>query len=107
MRAIRFTNTGPIELGTLGGVASSARGINDTGAIVGGALTDGDMSHHAFLFENGVMHDLNALIPPESQCELVQALAINARGEIVAIGHRNGCDCVVLLRPITPTGSWI
>ncbi len=104
LRAIRLTSTGRTDLGTLGGAASSARGINDAGAIVGGALVEGDETYHAFLYEHGVMHDLNALIPPECNCELVQALAINDRGEIVAIGHRDGTDCVVLLKPLDKAG---
>ena len=99
MRAIcRRRNGEIVDLGTLGGSASSARGLNGTGTIVGGALTKDDVSHHAFVYQDGLMDDLNDLIPASSECELIQALGINDRGDIVAIGHYRGVDRVVLLR---------
>jgi len=85
-------------LGTLGGSSSTARGINDEGAIVGGSLTAGDAVYHAFLYEHGVMHDLNDLVVRDGSCELVQALGINNAGDIVAIAHLAGDDHVVLLK---------
>ena len=100
MRAVAVTPAGTIELGTLGGSASAARGINDAGAIVGGSLTPGDVAHHAFIFENGEMHDLNSLILPEPECELVYALGINNHGDILAIGDYEGADRVLLLKRV-------
>jgi probable HAF family extracellular repeat protein len=102
MRAIQIVSGVVTDLGTLGGSASSARGINSAGAIVGGALTDGDATHHAFLYEAGVMHDLNTLIAADAQWELVHALGINDHGDIVAIGHHDGADGVVLLKRRNP-----
>ena len=99
MRAVRVTTSGTADLGTLGGSTAAARGTNDAGAIVGGSLTEGDEAHHAFLYEAGAMHDLNELVAPELECELIQALAINNRGDILAIGHYDGADRVLLLTP--------
>ena len=98
LRAIRWTNGGIADLGTLGGSASSARGINSAGLVVGGSLTEGDRSYHAFVYEAGKMQDLNALISPSAGCELIQALGINDRGDIVALAHHRGSDCAVLLK---------
>jgi probable HAF family extracellular repeat protein len=96
MRAVAVTRTRQTELGTLGGSASSARGINNSGAVVGGPLTEGDTAHHGFLWEDGVMVDLNTLVEPG--WEVVHALAINDRGDIVALANWKERDELVLLR---------
>src|SRR5579871_818840 len=65
------------DLGTLGGPASSARGINDAGIIVGEAdYTDGHS--HAFQWQAGVMTDLTTFGNLTSI-----ATGINALGDIV------------------------
>jgi probable HAF family extracellular repeat protein len=87
-----------IDLGTLGGTSSSARAINNEGIVVGGALTHSDEEHHAFVYVNGVMYDLNTRINANG-IELLQALGINDRGEIVAIADHAGSDRLVLLTP--------
>jgi len=98
MRAVRVEAGKVHDLGTLGGSASSARGINAEGLIVGGALLENDSAHHGFVFENGRMHDLNDLIVPEDGWEIIHALGINNAGDIIAIAHRDGEDHVVLLK---------
>jgi len=45
---------------------------------------------HAFLYDNGVMTDLNTLIPENSGWELMYATDINNRGQIVGYGVREG-----------------
>lgn len=45
---------------------------------------------HAFLYDNGVMTDLNTLIPANSGWELMYATDINNRGQIVGYGVRDG-----------------
>jgi len=51
-----------IDLGTLGGEQGSARAINDHGAVVGGAETETGVVH-AFLWKDGLMHDLTPDYP--------------------------------------------
>jgi probable HAF family extracellular repeat protein len=103
-------NTGRIEafreesgkrtaLGTLGGSFSIARDINNRGEIVGGSLTQGDESFHGFLYRQHRLYDLNEFLQPCGGWELLQAFAINNRGEIVGVGSHNGRDHIVLLRP--------
>jgi probable HAF family extracellular repeat protein len=87
------------ELGTLGGSFSIARGINNQGEVVGGSLTDGDQSFHGFLYSGNRLYDLNSLLEAGTEWELIQAFAINNRGEILGIGSQNGEDRIVLLRP--------
>lgn len=48
------------DLGTLGGAASQARGINNQGDVVGSAYT-ADGETHAFLHSHGQMRDLGSL----------------------------------------------
>jgi probable HAF family extracellular repeat protein len=59
--------------------------INVRGQVVGGS-TDCNNFLHAFLWEDGgPMLDLNTLIPPNSGVQLLEAININDRGEILAI----------------------
>jgi probable HAF family extracellular repeat protein len=58
--------TGMQDLGTLpGDVTSAASGINERGQVVGLSL-DASFNPTAFLRQNGVMTDLNTLIPADS-----------------------------------------
>jgi probable HAF family extracellular repeat protein len=63
-RAVLWTNGTASDLGTLGGTNSWASGINDRGAVVGGAHLAGDATSHAFLWNRGTMTDLGTLTPP-------------------------------------------
>jgi probable HAF family extracellular repeat protein len=73
------------DLGTLpGDVTSGALGMNNKGQVVGGS-NDANGNGRAFLWQDGVMTDLNALIPPDSSLYLVYAGDINDDGEIVGL----------------------
>ena len=85
-----------IDLGTLGGMSSYAYGINDRGEVVGYSSLSGTGDTDAFLYENGVMIDLNNLIDAPGWV-LTQAYAINASGEIVGSGMLNGVEHEFLL----------
>lgn len=87
-----------VDLGTLGGQGSLALAINDAGVVVGEADVAGG-AQHAFIWHHGRMADLNDLIPPGGGLVLESARAINAAGEIVGIGLRNGHDHAFVLRP--------
>ena len=64
------------DLGTLGGAASWAHGINAAGQVVGNSSThNGD--HHAFLYSKGKMTDLGTLSGGDSV-----AFSINAAGRL-------------------------
>ena len=66
-----------IDLGTLGGLASVAVGINDSGQVVGGADTVAGL-RHAYLWDTGVMTDLGAPAEPSSY-----AWDVNNLGQVV------------------------
>jgi probable HAF family extracellular repeat protein len=90
------------DLGTLpGDVASTASGINIKGEVVGGSL-DTDFNTRAFLWQSGVMTDLNTLIPPDSPLFLIEAVGtINSRGQIggLALEKSTGEVHAFLLTP--------
>ncbi|HEY5804428.1 MAG TPA: hypothetical protein VIT90_12110 [Lysobacter sp.] len=69
------------DLGTLpGDTSSQAQGINARGQVVG--LSCGASGCRAFLWENGVMRDLNALKAPQVAVHLESAMDINEFGQI-------------------------
>ena len=64
--------------------ASTARYISDSGVILGDA-TAADGSTHAVMWKNGVITDLNSLLPAKSGV-LTSAFAFDADGNIVTSG---------------------
>jgi probable HAF family extracellular repeat protein len=76
------------DLGTVDGDGCSwAWGLNSLDQVVGISVPYCDMSlARAFLWENGTMLDLNALIPANSSLHLVYGEAINDAGLIAGIG---------------------
>jgi len=72
------------DLGTVpGDVSSDADGVNDWGRVVGGSYNAAGNSR-AYIWQNGVMTDLNTLIPPNSPLYLLEANGgINDWGQIV------------------------
>ncbi len=83
LRAFLWTRRDGIQnLGTLpGDVYSEAHGINDRGQVVG-VSCDAAGACRAFLWEDGVMQDLNALLAPGYTDVLTTAQDINDRGVI-------------------------
>jgi len=74
------------DLGKLqGDVNSVGLGINDSSQVAGGSF-DKDGNPRAFLWNGGVMSDLNMLIPAGSPLFLLCATAINSSGEIAGFG---------------------
>jgi len=84
-----------INLKTLpGDFAALATGINNRGQIVGSTLDRGFNWSHAFIYQDGVMTDLNKLFPADST-NLFATMAdkINERGQIAGMGTvRSGPD---------------
>jgi probable HAF family extracellular repeat protein len=87
--------TSRTDLGAFPAGSSAANGINDAGEVVG--ISDA----RAFVWWEGRMRDLNALIPPASGWRLESAQSINAGGMIVGRGYINGLPQAFLLTPAT------
>ncbi len=93
------------DLGTLGGSFSVATDVNDYGQVVGSASISGDAVTHYFLYSGGAMHDLDTLIPADSNCTLIHnvdwlQVFINNSGQIAANGNCSGEQHAVRLDPI-------
>ena len=65
---------------------SYAGGINDSGVVVGTMRAAGDFSsYHAYIYADGVVTNLNTLIPSDSGLHLASATGINNAGQIVGV----------------------
>jgi probable HAF family extracellular repeat protein len=102
-----------VDLGTLGGNYSSAKGVNDSGTVVGEAETvvRGTTVLHAFSYRNGAMKDLGTLGGSTSS-----ASAINGAGLIVGYATDSnevanaflydGSKMVNLITLFPPNSGW-
>jgi len=88
-------------LGTLGGSFSVAHALNNAGVVVGASLTTGDESFHGFLCVDDKLYDLNEFLDPNENWEVMQAVAINNKGEIIAVASHAEGDRIVVLKPRT------
>ena len=82
-----------IDLGVPGDL-NRAHDINDAGQIVGWS------SRGAYIYEDGVVTNLNTLIPAGSGVSLSTATAINNAGQIVVNGRAGGRFRAFLLTPV-------
>jgi probable HAF family extracellular repeat protein len=75
------------DLGVLpGDFAAFATGINDRGQVVGNNFDSNFNWSHGFIWQDGVMTDLNTLIPADSNLFIISASNINDRGQISGMG---------------------
>lgn len=91
-----FRNNLFTGLGSLGGMTGSVNGINEFGQVVGAsAIASG--TNHAYVWNGGLMSDLNSLITSPltyngATVTLTNAVSINNFGDIVATGTYNYKD---------------
>jgi RNA polymerase sigma factor (sigma-70 family) len=82
---------------------SEGYALNATGVVVGDVIKgyEGipDYIRHAAIFKGGNARDLNSLIDPEADWQLVYARGINDKGQIVGGGVHNGARRAFLLTP--------
>lgn len=90
-------------VGMLPGYDSMAlTGLNDAGQLVGWSrdIQNGQHPDTGFIWQDGIMTNLNDLIPPGSDLQIQRAEGINSTGQIAAVGHDAAGDVVALL--LTP-----
>ena len=98
--------TGMKDLGTLAGDSfSGGSAINDHGVVTGISI-DADFNLRAFIWQDGVMADLNSKIPADSGLYLLLACSINSSGEIIGLAADHLGDLHgYLLTPANTAGS--
>jgi probable HAF family extracellular repeat protein len=103
--------TGEIEeLGFLGGAEllyAEARDVSEDQVVIGTGNA-GPFLPHAFLWQDGVMHDLNDLVDPiDGVLYLSDAVSINASGQVLAEGMVDETPGMVrkAMVLLTPTGG--
>lgn len=99
-KAFVHANGVTTDLGSLGGPLQAAYDINNNGWIVGSS-DFAAQTPHAFIYRDGQMKDLNALIAGNGWV-LTSANAINDAGQIVGTGTFEGQTRAFLLTPINP-----
>jgi probable HAF family extracellular repeat protein len=90
-----------------GDTNSIAYDINEKGEIVGqsAGANDGPLGARAFLYENGLMLDLNALIQPDSSLYLTSAQGINESGEIAGTALDTSTGAIVAFLAVPAYGG--
>jgi probable HAF family extracellular repeat protein len=78
-----------------------AWGINDRGQVVG------QSGNRAFLYQDGLMTDLNSLIQPDSSLNLELANDINDRGEIVGFALDTATNVTVAFLAVPVYGAGV
>ena len=83
---------------------SYAGDINDSGVVVGTMRAGGGFSNwHAYIYADGVVRNLNSLIPAGSGLHLIYAMSINEAGQIVGVAYDSRASYhAYLLTPVAP-----
>ena len=91
------------DIGTLvgaKGLFSEAYAVNSNGTIVGASVHNSTTTDtHAFIYDNGVMKDLNGMVSSKSGWVLTSATGIDDAGEITGTGIYNGATMAFRLEP--------
>lgn len=93
------------DIGSLGGAFTEARGLNNGGMVVGYSTYADDVPgidfSSAFLYRDGAMFDLNALVERPGLWTILDAWGVNDAGQIAATACTEFGDCrAVRLDPI-------
>lgn len=95
--AVLWQNGIMTDLGTLGGDSGSASAINNSGQIVGYSKTAGG-DYRTFVWESGVMYNLDALLPANSGwVTQFYGIDINDNRQIAGTGLFNGVQRAFLI----------
>jgi probable HAF family extracellular repeat protein len=104
-RLFYYNGNGLQDLGTLGPyLGGRPWAINNAGQIVG-AFSVTEQTTFAFLYSDGVLTNLNSLVPANLGWELRTASGINDSGQIVCVGYLPGSlsnSHAFLLTPTVP-----
>jgi probable HAF family extracellular repeat protein len=100
--AATYTSAGGwAQLGVLPGTTESeAWGINDSGLVVGRSFDASIPDYRGFVYAAGVMTDLSHGIPGAPAAPIVEALSVNASGQIVANADDGLAPTGLLLTPV-------
>jgi len=64
-----------------------------------GTSSQGFVTAHGFIYQNGVTQSLDSLISHTTGWQITQAYGINNQGQIIALGTNAGVQRALLLKP--------
>jgi probable HAF family extracellular repeat protein len=101
-QAFRYQQGTMLALPTLGGNDACALGINRSGWVVGYSTLGSDPTARAFVHDGTQLVDLNNRLDPKTgrQWVMLEARAINDKGQIVGTGLHKGVTRAFLLTPM-------
>ena len=100
-----YSNGKLTDLGSLGGNLVSPKHINNANQVVGSA-TDASGNSIGFIYQNGVIQNVNTLLTANSPYTITSANDINKDGVILSVGtDSNGDDHGILLYPKSIYGN--
>ncbi|GFE57670.1 hypothetical protein [Geobacter sp. AOG1] len=91
------------RINDFGGSYNYPTALNNLGQVIGTAQSPLDFILHPYIYYNGIMTDLNTLLPASSGWNIEEVRDINDKGQIIGSGLLNGERHAFIFSPLVQT----